>query len=103
MQLRTHPKMKWEQVSNWPPAWAGSYGRGDVFPGEEEGVLTGVDPVEANSTSARHLKLRGEHRGNIWEGVLHCDDEDVIAPLFEILKGCIGWKTSRIRDPDVDL
>jgi hypothetical protein len=40
MQLRTHPKMNWEGFSNWPPAWAGSYGAEDVFPGEEEGVLT---------------------------------------------------------------
>ena len=52
MQLRTHPKMKWEGFSNWPPAWAGSYGRGDIFRGEEEGVLTGVEMIEAGNTSA---------------------------------------------------
>ena len=73
MQLKTHPKMKWEGFPNWPPAWVGSYGRGDVFPGEEEGVLTGVDLVEANSRSARHLKLRGEHGGNMWGALIHCE------------------------------
>ena len=39
MQLRTHPKTKWEGFFNWPPAWGGSYGRGDIFPVGEEGVL----------------------------------------------------------------
>jgi hypothetical protein len=42
MQLRTHPKMKWEGFSNWPPAYGGSYGRGDIFPVGEEGVLIDV-------------------------------------------------------------
>jgi hypothetical protein len=88
---------------NWPPAWAGSYGRGDVSLGAEEGVLIGVDLVEADSMSARHLKLRGEHGGSTWGALLHCDDEDVIPRLFEILKGCIGWEISRIGDLDVDL
>jgi hypothetical protein len=31
MQLRTHPKMKWEGFSNWPPTWGGSYGSGTSF------------------------------------------------------------------------
>ena len=35
MQLRTHPKTKWEGFFNWPPAWGGSYGRGDIFPAPE--------------------------------------------------------------------
>jgi hypothetical protein len=55
MQLRAHPKMNWEGFSNWPPAWAGSYGAKDVFPGEEEGVLTGVEMSEAGNTFPRHL------------------------------------------------
>jgi hypothetical protein len=49
MQIRTHPKMKWEGWSNWPPVWAGSYGCGDIFPVGEEGVLTGVQMNEASS------------------------------------------------------
>ena len=44
MQLRTHPKMKWEGFSNWPPVWAGSYGPGDTFPmGEERYADRGRD------------------------------------------------------------
>jgi hypothetical protein len=103
MQLRTHPKMNWEGFPNWPPTWAGSYGRGDVRPGEEEGVLSGVDLVEANSISARHLTLSRKHRGQISAAVLHCDDEEVIPRLFEILEACVGWNIDRIGDLDVDL
>jgi len=43
MPLRTHPKMKWEGFSNWPPVWGSSDGRGDSFPVREEGVLTDVE------------------------------------------------------------
>ena len=106
MQLRTHPKMKWEGFSNWPPAWAGSYGRGDIFPGEEDGVLTGVEMAEADNRFARfarHLTLTMAHRGNTSSAVLCCDEEEVIPRLFEILKGCIGWPISRIGDLDVVL
>jgi hypothetical protein len=104
MQLRTHSKMKWEGFSNWPPVWAGSYGAGDIFPEGEEGVLTGVEMVEANNALPRHLALTMAHRGNTPSSVLCCDDEEEVIPrLFEILKGCIGWQISRIGDLDVDL
>jgi hypothetical protein len=104
MQLRTHPKMKWEGFSNWPPAWAGSYGRGDIFRGEEEGVLTGVEMmIEAGNTSPRYLVLTMMHLGRGSSAVLHCDEEEVIPRLFEVLKGCISWEISRIGDLDVDL
>ena len=95
--------MKWEGFSNWPPAWAGSYGRADTFPVGEEGVLTGVEMNEAGNTLPRHLTLTMEHRGNGSSGLVCCDDEQVTARLFKILKGCIGWEISRIGDLDVDL
>jgi hypothetical protein len=103
MQLRTHPKMKWEGFSNWPPAWGGSYGRGDVFPIGEDGVLTNVEMAEADSTTPRHLTLTIEHRGNTSSGVLCCDDEEVIPRPFKILKSFSGWTICRIGDLDVDL
>ena len=103
MQLRTHPKMEWEGFSNWP-VWAGSYGPGDTFPMVEEGVLTGVEMIEAGNTLPRHLTLTMEHRGDGSSAVLCCDDEENVMPrLYQILKGCIGWEISRIGDLDVDL
>jgi len=103
-QLGTHPKMEWEGFSNWPPVWAGSYGRADAFPMAEEGVLTGVEMNEAGNALPGHLTLTMEHRGNGSSAVLCCDDaENVIPRLFEILKGCIGLEISRIGDLDVDL
>jgi hypothetical protein len=104
MQLRTHPKMKWEGFSNWPPSWAGSYGPGDDLPGEEEGVLTGVEMIEAGNTSPRHLVLTMMHLGKGSSAMLCCDDEEKVIPrLFEILKGCVGWEIIRIGDLDVDI
>jgi hypothetical protein len=101
MQLRTHPKMSWEGFSNWPPAWTGSCGRGDIFPVEEEGELTDVEMAEADGMLPRHLTLTMAHRGNTSSAVLCCDEEELIARLFEVLKGCIGWPISRIGDLDV--
>ena len=102
MQLRIHPKMKLEGFSNWPPAWEGSYGRGDIFPVGEEGVLTDVNLADADNTMPRHLTLTTEYRGNTFSGVLCCDDDEALARLFKILKGCIGWPISRIGDLDAD-
>jgi hypothetical protein len=104
MQLRTHPKMKWEGFSNWLPSWAGSYGPADIFPIGEEGVLTGVKMNEAGNTLPRHLTLTMMHLGNTSSAVLCCDEEENVIPrLLEILKGCVGWEISQIGDLDVDL
>jgi hypothetical protein len=104
MQLRTHPKMEWEGFSNWPPVWAGSYGRGDIFPGKEESVLTGVEMVQASKWSPRHLVLTMMLLGKGSSAELFCDDEENVIPhLYQILKGCIGWEISRIGGLDVDL
>jgi hypothetical protein len=59
--------------------------------------------AEAENTSPRHLTPRREHRGKTSGAPLHCDDEEVIPRLLEILKGCIGQPMSRIGDLDVDL
>src|SRR6266404_5794735 len=97
MQLRTHPKMKWEGFSNWPPVWATS-------PMGEEGVLTSVEMNEAGNTLPRHLVLTMMHLGRGSSAMLCCDDEEKVIPrLFEILKGCVGWEIGRIGDLDVEL
>jgi hypothetical protein len=89
-------------VSNWPPAWSGS-GRGDIAVGEK-GVLTEVEMAGADNALPRHLTLKMKHLGNTSSAVLCCDEEEVIARLFEILKGCIDWPISRIGDlENVDL
>ncbi len=89
MQLRTHPKMKWEGFSNWPPVWATS-------PMGEEGVLTSVEMNEAGNTLPRHLVLTMMHLGR--------GSSAMLCPrLFEILKGCVGWEIGRIGDLDVEL
>jgi hypothetical protein len=104
MQLRIHPKMKWEGFSNWPPVWAASYSPADTSAMAEEGVLTGVEMNEAGNALPRHLTLTMEHHGNGLSAMLCCDDEENVIPrLFEILRGCIGWEIGQIGDLDVDL
>ena len=102
MQLRTHPKMHWEGVHSWPPAFAGAYDRADVFPTGEEGELTKAEIVEAGSTLPRHLIVTIRHRGNTASGILCLDDEDVLPQLLKILNDHIGWTLSQIGDLDVD-
>ena len=103
MQLRTHPKMKWEGFSNWPPTWGGSYGSGDIFPIGEEGNLKDVEMLEEDQAELRGLTLTIEHRGNTSSGLLYCDDTTVVPRLYDILRGCLGWSISQIGDLDVDL
>jgi hypothetical protein len=49
--------MKWEGFSDWPPAWAGSRGREDIFSGDEDGVLTGVEMVEADRSPLPNFQM----------------------------------------------
>ena len=67
-------------------------------------MLTGVEMIETGNTLPRHLVLTMMHLGNTSSAMLCCDnEEEVIARLFEILKGCIGLEISLIGDLDVDL
>ena len=45
------------QVSCWHAQGGGSYARGDVFPSEEDGVLTGVTREKEVATGKEHLML----------------------------------------------
>ena len=58
MQLRTHPKMKWEGFSNWPPVWAGSLRSCRCLPYGRGGCANRRRIVEANYALPRHLALR---------------------------------------------
>ena len=103
MELRIHPKMKWEGYSNWPPLWRGSLGRGDVLPAGEEGVLRSVAIRKEDDTMPIHLELTIEHLGNTVSGILCCDDAAVIPRLYEVLSKCFGQSIHEIGDLDVDL
>jgi hypothetical protein len=103
MELRVHPKMKWEGYSSWPPSWGGANGCGDIFPGGEEGVLRSVTIREGDDTMPIHLELTIEHLGNTVSGILCCDDATVIPRLYEALSKCFGQSIHEIGDLDVDL
>jgi hypothetical protein len=70
MELKVHPKMKWEGYSNWPPVWGG----GDIFPAGEDGALKSVAIREGDDTMPIHLELTIEHSGKTASGILCCDD-----------------------------
>jgi hypothetical protein len=97
MELRVHPKMKWEGYSNWPPAWGGAYDDG------EDGALKSVAIREGDDKMPIHLELTIEHSGNTASGILCCDDAAVIPRLYEVFSKCIGESIRKIGDLEVDL
>jgi hypothetical protein len=72
MELRVHPKMKWEGYFSWPPSWRNSYGRGDIFPVGEEDVLKSMAIREGYDRMPIHLELTLELPGNTASGILCC-------------------------------
>lgn len=102
-QLRYHPKMKQKGYLNWPPGWAGSYDAKTVFPTGEQGILRAVEICERDAIGPRGLVLTTEFRGNRHSGVLRFDDEAVVDPLFDTMKGMIGSEIREIGDIEIDL
>jgi hypothetical protein len=80
MELRIHPKMKWEGYSSWPPSWGGANGRGDIFAGGEEGVLRSVTIREGDDTMPIHLELTIEHLGSVC-----CSEHDCLQLATETM------------------
>jgi hypothetical protein len=103
MELRVHPKMKWEGYSNWPPAWGVAYRGGDIFPSGEYGALKSVAIREGDDKMPIHLELTIEHSGKTASGILCCDDAAVIPCLYEVFSRCIGESIRKIGDLEVDL
>lgn len=103
MQLRLHPKMKYQGFSNWPPAWGGSYGRGTVFPQGEQGTLRETRIQEKSEALPRHILLAIDFMGSDHSGVLCFDDETMVDRLNAVLSKFVGKDISEIGNTDVDL
>jgi hypothetical protein len=102
MELRVHPKMKWEGYSNWPPSWGGAYGGGDIFLAGEDAALKSVAIREGDDTMPIHLELTIEHSGKTASGMCY-DDAAVIPCLYEVFSKCLGESIRKIGDLEVDL
>jgi hypothetical protein len=102
-ELRSHPKMKWRNGSNWPPAWTGSSGFGDILPGGEDGILKSVEIEEKTNAWPRHLKLTIEHAGLTASGILCMDDEGLLPALRDFLDRHRGLLVRDIASMEIDL
>ena len=92
MELKSHPKMLWRNIPQWPPHWGGSYGQGDEFifgePYEakiKEAILVDEQNPAAIRLIVEYRKL-GTFRGNL----ILCDDAEFLRRLHEKIKSLGG-------------
>jgi hypothetical protein len=102
MQLRQHPKMRWEGYSNWPPMCGGATGPGVVMPIGEEGNLIEVREFEDDSYGPHRLLVTVEHLGNRFQGSIPFDDQDFMKKLSKLLTNHRGRSLSEIGAVEID-
>ena len=95
MELRKHPKIRWQGVPNWPPQWTGPHGPDNPLPRGEVGILTRVETAVDN-TIAPHCVLIMHHNEQDYVGSLSFDDEEFLRTVCEVLKGQTGVSISAI-------
>ena len=77
MELRKHPKMRWQGLPNWPPQWTGPHGPDNPLPQGEVGILTRVETAVENAI-APHCVLIIHYNGQDYVGSLSFDDEEFL-------------------------
>jgi hypothetical protein len=100
MELRKHPKMRWQSLPNWPPQWTGPHGPDNPLRRGEVGILTRVETAVDN-TIAPHCVLIMHHNEQDYVGSLSFDDEKFLETVCKLLKGQIGKSISAIGNLDI--
>jgi hypothetical protein len=101
MELRNHPKMRWQGRSNWPPEWIGPYGPERPLPKGEVGALSRVE-CASKDVNIPHCILYLRWNGQDYFGSLYFDDVTFMAKLCDdILKGEIGCQIRDIGSLDI--
>lgn len=97
MELRNHPKMRFEGKPNWPPHWLGSYSHDHPLPRGEIGVLREVYSKPANSIIIRpRCYLVIDHEGREYFASLLFDDLGFLETVCRLLQRYIGTPISSI-------
>jgi hypothetical protein len=100
MELRNHPKMKWQGRPNWPPQWTGPYGPDNPLPEGEVGVLTRVE-IANPEFKPPHCFLEMQYNNQDYFESLFFDDEKFLQKLCNILNAYIGEPISAIGSLDI--
>jgi hypothetical protein len=95
MELRKHPKMRWQGSPDWPPQWHGPYGPDNPLP---EGEIGGLSAVEKSTVSALATccALTVAHNGQEYFGTLSFDDAEFLDQICAILTAHMGEPISAI-------
>jgi hypothetical protein len=87
MELRSHPRMSFQGVRNWPPAWTSTSGTLTTLPTGEIGVL---EQVKLSVIDPSTCFIMMSQDGNYYIGRLTFDDQEFCHQVCELLKGHYG-------------
>ncbi len=101
MQLRHHRLIVHGARPAWPPAFGGSYSRGDTFAQHEQGELAGVQYFDEAPGLPPHLALTVRHQGR-QTGELVLDDVALLPFLAGELLRFINRPLAEVGSMDLD-
>jgi hypothetical protein len=87
MELRSHLRMSFQGVKNWPPSWTSTSGSLTTLPAGEIGVL---EQVKASSIDSGTCFIMMSHDGNYYIGRLTFDDQEFCRQVCDLLKNHYG-------------
>ncbi len=99
MELRRHPLMSYQGLSNWPPLWLWRGGVEDERPEGEVGILTDVMLSTVEPFNGVFLVI--EYEGSEYTGRLLFDDRTFCCRISQLLKNCYGYSIRDIGGLDV--
>jgi hypothetical protein len=83
MELRAHPLMSYRNLPNWPPTWVWLYGRKNLYPRGEFGVLQEVRQPDIGAPNRLFLVIN--HLGSTYMGCLLFDDHGFCRGIYKLL------------------
>lgn len=101
MQLRNHPLMSLNGISNWPPEWMWADGLRNthMHPEGEVGILDDVRQSIVRPDSSLFLTIK--HNGSVYLGRLTFDNQEFCHQLFELLMAKRGRSIKEIGQIDI--
>jgi hypothetical protein len=98
VELRIHPKMRYQGRPNWPPAWSGP--SGSDIPKGEAGVLIKVEAA-SKYLSAPHCVLIIQWNNHEYFGALFFDDETFGKEICNLLARHLGSPMAVVGGLDI--
>jgi hypothetical protein len=99
MELRAHPLMSYRNLPNWPPTWVWLYGKKNLYPRGEIGVLREVRQPDIGAPNRVFLVI--EYLGSTYMGCLLFDNNGFCRDVHKLLLRHIGTPVADIGGLDV--